>query len=227
MGLDLIELVMAVEERFGIELSDAEAESAETPAKLIDLILSKVQTAPVSGWMTRHAFYALRRELVNTFSWHRSEIVPEAKLEQLIPKAGRQEAWERLGAALKAKDWPDLSRPAWFMFSMLGVFVAGGLVARFALHVSPWWLWMGLPLWMLMIQVSKPLCYEFPRHRSTVGQLTTFLAGAAPQLFEPAGRSWSRSEVAAVIRDMTVEELGLKPGQYREDARFVEDLAGG
>ena len=47
MGLDLVELVMAVEERFGITLTDAEAEKAETPAKLIDLVVSKVQTAPV------------------------------------------------------------------------------------------------------------------------------------------------------------------------------------
>ena len=227
MGLDLVELVMAVEERFGITLTDAEAEKAETPAKLIDLVVSKVQTAPVSGWMTRRAFYALRRELMKAFHWHRSEIVPTAKLEELVPRVGRQQAWERLGTALKAKEWPELNRPTWFLLLMLGLFVGTGVALRFRLHVSPWWFFLGLPLWALSIQASKPLCREFPRHRSTVGQLSEFLLGAAPELFQPTGRSWSRPEVAAGIRDMTIEELGLKPGEYREDARFVGDLAGG
>ncbi len=43
MGLDGVELVMAVEERFGIEITNAEAEKIITPGMLVDLIYSKVE----------------------------------------------------------------------------------------------------------------------------------------------------------------------------------------
>lgn len=40
-SLDVVELVMAAEEEFGIEVSDDEAEVCETIAKSVDLILEK------------------------------------------------------------------------------------------------------------------------------------------------------------------------------------------
>ncbi len=42
MGLDLVELVMTVEDRFGITLSNDDAVRADTPGKLVDLIYSKL-----------------------------------------------------------------------------------------------------------------------------------------------------------------------------------------
>jgi hypothetical protein len=33
--------------------------------------------------------------------------------------------------------------------------------------------------------------------------------------------------VAVTVRRLTIEHLGLRPEQYREDARFVEDLGAG
>lgn len=41
MGLDAVELVMAIEEEFGIDISDAEAEKLLTPRLLIDFIWAK------------------------------------------------------------------------------------------------------------------------------------------------------------------------------------------
>lgn len=44
MGMDGVEFVMACEERFGIEISDKEAEPIRTPAMLIELIAEKLRT---------------------------------------------------------------------------------------------------------------------------------------------------------------------------------------
>ena len=41
MGLDAVELVMAIEEEFGIDITDAEAEKLRTPRLLIDFIWAK------------------------------------------------------------------------------------------------------------------------------------------------------------------------------------------
>jgi acyl carrier protein len=41
-GMDLVEVVMRLEQDFGIEVTDAEAESTKTPRQVIELVASKV-----------------------------------------------------------------------------------------------------------------------------------------------------------------------------------------
>ncbi len=43
MGLDAVEIVMAVEEAFDIQIENSEAEKVLTPGQLVDLVLSNVQ----------------------------------------------------------------------------------------------------------------------------------------------------------------------------------------
>jgi acyl carrier protein len=44
MGLDAVEIVMAVEDAFGIQIEDSEAEKILTPAQLVELVMGKVST---------------------------------------------------------------------------------------------------------------------------------------------------------------------------------------
>ncbi len=46
MGLGGVELVIAIEETFGITISDADAEGLVTPRILIDYVISAVGSAP-------------------------------------------------------------------------------------------------------------------------------------------------------------------------------------
>lgn len=227
MGLDLVELVMAVEERFGITLSDDDAMSAETPGKLIDLIYAKLDKGGSGECLTSRAFYLVRRALMQQFEWHRSQIVPAARLEELVPRKNRREAWQRLRVALQANQWPSLKRPPWLVGIIFALFCAM-LVVALVLHldgVSPW---LTLPAVLavlgLVMLATRPLCLEFPKERATVGQLTRFVVAYCPALFGPVGRRWSRADVAAAVRELTIEELGLTQSQYREDAHFVKDL---
>lgn len=229
MGLDLVELVMSVEERFGITLSDADAERADTPAKLIDIVLEKVQAAGPTVCLTARAFYAIRRALMKEFGWHRSQIRPGARLEELVPRARRQAAWQRLASGFVADRWPDLRRP-WWVKVPLSLLVCALLAGVLKLHFDGVSVWISglfaLLIWAGAILATKPFCLEFPEDRATVGQLAEFLVAFGPKLFGTENRSWTRPDVAAAIREITIEELGLKPGQYREDARFVQDLGG-
>jgi acyl carrier protein len=45
MGLDGVELVMALEEGFGVTITDADAEACVTPAIVIDLIFGKLRAS--------------------------------------------------------------------------------------------------------------------------------------------------------------------------------------
>jgi DNA-binding transcriptional LysR family regulator len=227
MGLDLVELALAVEETFDIALPDAEAEKLVTPALLIEAIVNKVRTAEHSVCLSRTAFHALRRTLVASVGCGRAAVKPDTALESLIPRAGRRSAWRQMREALRANRWPVLQRPGWVRLSLFLIFavVAGGLgFAGFPVWAA---LGSGVGLWSLALVASQPLCIELPKSCRTAGQLAQFLVAHAPKLFEPTGRVWTRAEVAETVRCLTIEHLGLKPEQYREGARFVQDLGGG
>jgi len=108
MGLDGVEILMAVEERFGISIPDEEAEITFTPGKLINLVLTKVRQADFSQCESRRAFYALRRALMKLTGVSRKAVRPEAELAELLPPRNRTEQWRELRAALGAVRWPRL-----------------------------------------------------------------------------------------------------------------------
>ncbi len=224
MGLDSVELVMAVEEQFAIEIADADAEKVRTPGDLIALVLAKVQTTDWSVCLSRRAFYAIRRVLMKEFGVKRAEIAPTALLEAFVPRVGRQEAWQQIRVALQAERWPPLERPGAVQSGLACLFVCVAFVPL----LWSWSLWITIPLASAVLAaamaLTRPLCVEFRAKHATVGQLVKFVVGAAPKLFEPQGREFSRAEIVEGIRRITIDQLGLKPEQYGEDARFVEDL---
>lgn len=61
MGLDFVELVMAIEENFGIMIPDEEAGRVETVGDLYKLVISKMQQTSDKRCLTSAAFYRIRR----------------------------------------------------------------------------------------------------------------------------------------------------------------------
>lgn len=84
MGLDGIELVMALEEAFGVELTDAEVERTVTPRKIGDLIFSKLQSTDQRICQSQRAFYLLRKTFMRQFGLPRANITPDMSFRSLI-----------------------------------------------------------------------------------------------------------------------------------------------
>ena len=61
MGLDGVELVMAIEEGFGVTIADAEAEGCVTPAAMIDLVFHKLRASDERVCVSQRAFHLVRR----------------------------------------------------------------------------------------------------------------------------------------------------------------------
>jgi hypothetical protein len=114
MGLDLVELVIRIEDTFGVEIPDRVAAELTTPRKVTDFILSKVEESDNSlPCLSQKAFYSLRREFTQQLSISRRQFVPEAKLEALLPEDRKDEVWESIGWSLGVKRWPTVSRSVW------------------------------------------------------------------------------------------------------------------
>jgi hypothetical protein len=133
MGLDGVELVMSIEESFGITIADAEAEACVTPAAVIDLVFGKLRTSDERVCVSQRAFYLLRKGLTRTLGISRRKVDLAADIRSFTAGRSEREVWDDLKTAVQARSWPALARPRWLTAGMwvlsLGTFC--GLIAQF------------------------------------------------------------------------------------------------
>ena len=107
MGLEMVELVLAVEDTFAISIDDATAASLDTPNKLVDYIHSQVLVANRdSVCLSQRAFYLVRANAVSVFGVRRDQVKVKSKLQDIIPNGRHKELWiefcESLGVDRKS-----------------------------------------------------------------------------------------------------------------------------
>src|SRR5260370_12510030 len=123
MGLDGIELILAVEDAFQIHIADEEAGRMSTVGDLHSLVVSKLQRQDSNRCLTSAAFYRTRRGIIDTLGIDRREVRPATPLEVILPLERRRERWRRIQDAMKLK-LPDLHHPGWIQVTLLGIGVA-------------------------------------------------------------------------------------------------------
>jgi acyl carrier protein len=216
MGLDGVELVLALEESFGVALTDEEAARSVTPAIIIDVIFGKLRASENQYCIAMRAFHLLRKAMVETLHIPRRSVTLSTDVRRF--KAGKtdRQIWEELKTALHARRWPPLARPTWLVaclwFLSIGTFCAllisfnGGVAAVGGGAVA-----------IVTSRGTRSFRVCIPSRCARVRSLVPFAATSE-------GISWTRAQVAALVRKVVIEQLALQEGQYREDARFVEDL---
>jgi len=226
MGLDIVEFVMAVEERFGMELPDADMEKIATTRNLSDYICRRIELAPSEYCQTQRAFYRLRRALVELYDLPRNSIRRDTLLESVVPREDRLHQWRRLESALAHRFDTTIKLPRrWqWLFGVTTVLLFfGGLTAIAVWRNGPSVLHL---LFILVIfylakiapKYWRPLCTEFSG--ATVGGLAERLAAQSIGL--PAS-TWTRETVLLTVREIAIEQFCLA-SDYDSDARFVQDL---
>ena len=93
MGLDSVELVLAIEEEFGIDIPDRDAEKMRTVGDMYEWLKIRLSTADPQACLTQKVFHKLRRALVENYSLDRSKISPDTCLSELIPPSAVEEGW--------------------------------------------------------------------------------------------------------------------------------------
>jgi len=230
MGLDAVELLMAIEDRFLISITDAEAAAAKTVGDLERLVRQKLEPQSAKACLTSFTFYRLRSVLKQQFGVTRAQVRPEASLDGLVPLERRRAAWVRLGNAL---GWhlPQLRLRAAIVNTLMVSLVLTVLVAvvggAFGL-MSKWAAWaLGLatvPAAWLAFKVTAPFAVHLPSRWETVGQATEALLALNFGRIAQERQSWSENEVWAAVRNTVVEQLGVDPTAVTREARFVEEL---
>jgi acyl carrier protein len=228
MGLDGVELIMAVEEAFGVSISDEEAGQIRTPRQLCDVVAGKVRTVEPSVCLTQRSFYLLRRTFRGKLAVPRSRFRPETPLEQLVPLDNRRVAWSELREDVGAVVWPKMRLPT----SLTTVFVSVAVVLWAALA---WRLtaakvrlaYSVIAAGLLSVAVLAGAISVRPLHTSlagqTVGTLAEYVATFNPFLLSPESTELTPEKVRLEVRKIIIEQLGVR-ADFSDDADFVHDL---
>ena len=88
MGLDTVELVIAIESTFDLVIPDDRAEKLETIGDAYRFILNRLEFPESPGpCLSAGAFYRLRRTLIRLVGTPRAEVHPEARLDTLLVRS--------------------------------------------------------------------------------------------------------------------------------------------
>jgi acyl carrier protein len=219
MGLEGVELVMAFEERFGVTITDAEAEASITPGAVVELVFGKLRASDEQVCVSQRAFYLLRKGMARTLGVSRRSVALGADVRSFAVGRSQREVWNDLKDAVEARSWPALARPWWLV---LGLWLLTLAVFSASLRAFPWYVAAACAGFVAFVadRLTEPLRSCIPRRFSTVRALVPFAVTSDAV-------SWTRDQVASLVKRLVIDQLGLREDQYREDAHFVKDLGMG
>jgi len=231
MGLELVELVIEVEETFGIIVSDEAAPQLQTVGQFYSYILECRRQTQQHGCPTGHVFRDARRVLTETASLPRQAIRPSTELKTILPPRIRRRVWKRLQQEAQGR-LRGLRLPF-----RLGPVLAGGCLVAGVVGAA-----MIVPLVgfahamvlggtalvaMLLVTflVTRPFAIAFPHGVATVGDAAR---ATLPLGYEVAVKQqMTDEEVWEKLQKIVADTLGVKVEKVTPSARFVEDLGAG
>lgn len=225
MGLDGVELVMALEESFGIELKDEEIVKTVTPRMVGDMLFSKLKATDKSVCQSQRTFYILRNALMKTFDLQRKEITPDTRFRDYIAESEEARIWPQLQAVTAVRRWPELERPLWMSrsltiagFAIFGTTVFLSIQSSFGaiLGVSGG-IALSVVFGIVAARLTRPFCLYIPRRYQTVRDLF-------PSVLTSDHVKWTRAQVSDLVKKVVMEQLGVSESQYTEDSNFINDF---
>jgi acyl carrier protein len=235
MGLDGVELVMEMEEAFGIVIEDLDAEKIGTVGQAYRYILGRVELRTVVPCPSAALFYRLRRDLMALSGADRLAIRPSGRIDDFLPVTDRRAAWIGLGDGLGV-GLPRLVLAPWQRWLVLDIGLACGmacLVAGFVFEgvlppaVAPA---VGV-LCLISAASSFAALLVFSRFASTIPEgcetirgIVLATLGRQPGPAEGVARTWHPDEVWATLRGLIAEQLGVAREEVTEEKHFVHDF---
>lgn len=104
-GLDTVEMVMAIEEEFGVDIPDEDAERITTVGEMYHWLRRRLSEMP-HECLTQKMFYKLRRALIENYKIERRMIKPDTKVTDLLSLEEVEQGWPFLQLFIDLKTPP-------------------------------------------------------------------------------------------------------------------------
>jgi len=229
MGLDAVELVMGVEDHFGISIQNSEAERVRSVGDLIALIQSRIDAAQAATCPTLSSFLQLRscvREIAND---DELRIRTGTRVVDVLTQSERQRLWKRLGDLLGSAP-PGLRRPP-AMRKLLLVLALAAIIsaivssAAIDFAILPLTFALAAIITLVLHFLTVPFRVVPPDALTTFGAISQRMSGVTVATKQLHLRS--RDEILDELIPIVVETLGVDPSEVVPTARFIEDLGMG
>lgn len=219
MGLDAVELILSIEEEFGINISDADAEHLVTPRILSDYVINRIGS--VGGTkgrcLSQAGFYQIRSALVRQFGARRNEVRPDSPIRNFLNHNIRKQ-WKQLKDAIDAKQLPGLQCSRSIAYPVQIVMPFGGLTLLVIAGAPGWVLMFSLfALWIFSVIVIDRLGNIVPENLATVGALVPYVRIKNQE-------KWTSEYVLQKVIQITAVQLGISIEKIHPDSHFVKDL---
>ncbi len=226
MGMDGVELLMAVEEHFGISIRDDEVAEIRTVGELVAIVDGRLKAAQTSVCSLLPAFLRLRtaaRAVVNNNQLH---IRPSMRLVDVLTSSQRRRLWTviRDDLSLRAS---ALRLPSWLrrlVATVILVVMPVGVV--YLARIDPAFLVLAVLGWAfvsLSLVIGTARFASVPPNKlSTFGAIAISIAGT-----EVATKNLHLRTSEAVLdelRPIVARVLDIAPSKVVPAARFIEDL---
>ena len=122
MGLDGVELVLAVEETFGISIPDSLAFEMTTPAMMISFVQEAVSARPErKACISQRAFHRVRASLMKATGVGRRDVTLKTPIRRLFSGPQRKEHWSAFKGYAGLPDLPNLGFGSGWLFGPTSV----------------------------------------------------------------------------------------------------------
>ena len=226
MGLDAVELILEIEDKFGVNIHDAEAEKIRTVGDLFEFLNRRLAYQSSCPGMT--LFHRIRKRLVEVLEVDRCQIRPSTRLDELLPIERRRLAW----AALKtepevlAHRLPELrlSLPAKIFVRAGSSLVTESLIVMLFCYAD----WPLIIVGTIVLLIARliagthlkdRLATQLPEELLTLRDLTLALL---PE--RTSATLLSPEEIWAELQDIIMRMLGVRRELVVPGASFVNDL---
>jgi acyl carrier protein len=93
MSLDSVELVLAIEEDFGIDIPNSDAEKMYLVGDVYEWLKVRIATTDPIECRTQKIFFKLRRALIENYRLERRSIYPDTRLTDLLSLDDIRDGW--------------------------------------------------------------------------------------------------------------------------------------
>ncbi len=230
MGLDLVEIIMDVEERFCINIPDKDAYHLSTPRKLMDYIAQKLELNPQNAETceTQIAFYKIRKILITQFNHTKSTIKPSLPIKALLPPTYPNQYLKKLLHSIGVNGGPQLVFSDAFERKIMYPFVFIFLIA-FILLTNFYGPANGMIVALLLSWLPVQLIFAFSDHKRTelmpsnytIGDLAYLLVAKKGEV-KNENLNWTKAKIDQNVKAIIMNVLGI--GAFDEHADFINDL---
>lgn len=216
MGLDGVELLMEVEDVFGIKVSDEAASRMRTVGDLYGYIVGRLEANPDRR---KWGMEQVRSAIAEAWGVDLQTIQPASRLQTLWPTRKRKLVWEKLvetlGHPLPVPQWAG-----WTGWTLVGLFCIAAICTGMSAFVD--WLWrlslIAWAVWVLFFAGREIKGNGY--HGLVVRQEIATVERVVAWLDHGEANEGIWLKLQAIV----AEQFGKKIEEIQLQTRFIEDL---